>query len=480
MAMSDSASGSSKAWGGRYQAETSPDVEAYTGSLPFDRRLYRQDIAGSQAHARMLGHQGILTSDEADTIVAALDSILGEIEAGDFSWRAELEDIHMNVEARLIALTGPLGGKLHTARSRNDQVALDMHLYLRDQIDELDAELVALQRALLRLAQDNRESIMPGYTHLQRAQPVSLAHHLLAYFFMFQRDRERLADARARVDMSPLGAGALAGTTFPLDPDQVAQDLGFTRRYANSMDAVSDRDFVLETLSACSIVAVHLSRLGEELVIWSSAEFGFVQMSDSYTTGSSIMPQKKNPVVAELLRGKCGRVVGALTGALVMLKGLPLAYNTDMQEDKEGTFDALDTVRQSVQIAVGALETTTFNQQRMRAAAISDYLNATDMADYLTAKGIPFRDAHRLAAAAVNLAVERRLTLDQLPLADLRAISDLFEGDVYAHLTPEAGINRESPMGTGLSQVETQIELAQQLLSRAPGEILWVDTGLQR
>lgn len=463
-------SGSSKPWGGSYATETAPEVDLFSASLPFDKRLYRQDIRGSIAHAHMLARQGIIAPDEADQIVAGLGEILAEIEAGTFAWRIELEDVHMNVESRLRDKIGPVGGKLHTARSRNDQVALDMHLYVRDAIDGLSSDLTTIQQALLNKAREHSHTVLPGYTHLQRAQPVSLAHHLLAYFFMFQRDRERLADARRRVDLMPLGAGALAGTTFAIDPDSVAAELNFANRYANSMDAVSDRDYLVETLAACAIIAAHLSRLGEEMVLWSSSEFGYMRMSDAYTTGSSIMPQKKNPVIGELLRGKTGRVYGALIGLLTVLKGLPLTYNTDLQEDKEGTFDALDTVSACLRIAAGAITTSQFMVERMQQAAGQDFMSATDLADYLAARGTPFREAHALVGHAVAQAAEKGGQLRDLPLAELKAISPVIESDVYALLTPEAGVGRRiSPMGTGPEEVKVQLLLAEKLIVADPG-----------
>jgi len=470
------ATGSSKPWGGRYGAETAPEADQFTASLEFDRRLYRQDIAGSIAHARMLARQGIIDAQEAQAIADGLGRIRAEIEAGEFVWRIELEDVHMNIESRLRELIGPVGGKLHTARSRNDQVALDMHLYIRDAVDSLSAGLAGMQRALLEQAERHERAILPGYTHLQRAQPVLLAHHLLAYFFMFQRDRERLADARRRVDMLPLGAGALAGTTFALDPDSVARELGFARRYANSMDAVSDRDYLVEVLAALALIAAHLSRLGEEMVLWSTAEFGFLQMADQYTTGSSIMPQKKNPVIGELLRGKTGRVYGALLGLLTVLKSLPLAYNTDLQEDKEGTFDAIDTVEACLRIAAQALRTSTFRVERMLVAAGQDYMSATDLADYLAARGVPFRDAHGIVGQLVAAAAAKGVSLLEMPLGEMRQASQLIDEDVYALLTPESGVGRRiSPMGTAPGEVKRQLALARQLLDESPPSSGWVE-----
>jgi len=469
---------SGKLWGGRYSSGTAPAAERFTASLPYDRRLWPQDIRGSRAHARMLAGQGIISAPELELILKGLDEISAEIEDGRFPWRLEHEDVHMNVEARLREKIGAAGGKLHTARSRNDQVALDMHLFVRDAVDGIQQDLHALQTALLEQARSNQGTVLPGYTHLQRAQPVALSQHLLAYFFMLQRDRERLADCRRRVDTSPLGAGALAGTTFPIDPDSVARELGFNRRYANSMDAVSDRDFILETLACCSIVAIHLSRLGEELVLWSSSEFGFLEMPDSLTTGSSIMPQKRNPVIGELLRGKAGRVAGAFVGLLMVLKGLPLSYNTDMQEDKEGTFDALDTVSACLRIAAEVIAASTFRADRMLAAAAAGYTDATDLADYLAAKGVPFREAHAIAGRAVARAAAEGVPLGELPLEVLQGFHPALDGSVYAVLTPRSGVGRRtSPMGTGPGPVDEQLSLAADLLAAPPGTVSWVSTG---
>lgn len=467
-----------KLWGGRFDSETAPQIDEFCASLPFDRRLYDQDIRGSIAHVRMLARQGIVAPEDADRIVKGLEEVHQEIETGQFPWRMELEDIHMNVEARLTELIGPVAGKLHTARSRNDQVALDMHLFVREAVQELMEDLKNLQFVLLRRSEESLDLILPGYTHLQRAQPVTLAHHLMAYFFMFQRDRERLKDAGKRIDLMPLGAGALAGTTFPLDVDHVARQLGFEKRYANSMDAVSDRDFLVEVLAACALIQVHLSRLGEELILWSSAEFGFAEMDDSVTTGSSIMPQKKNPVVAELVRGKSGRVFGSLISLLTMLKGLPLTYNTDMQEDKEPTFDALDTTSASLRAISLVMESIRYKPEAMREAVERDFTNATDLADYLARKGLPFREAHHVAGRAVKVALERGVGLGDLPLEDLREMSPAIEEDIYQHLTPEAGIRRSSPMGTDPQRVKEQLELGRRLLSSEefPPWVLVVDS----
>ncbi|MDQ7794805.1 MAG: argininosuccinate lyase [bacterium] len=464
-----------KPWSGRFRSPTAPEADLYTASLPFDRRLYAQDIRGSVAHTRMLARQGIIGAGEAAAIEEGLHQIEEEIEAGTFPWRLELEDVHMNIEARLVEKIGPVGGKLPTGRSRNDQVALDMHLYLAEETRVIDERLCGLQAALLGQARANPGAILPGYTHLQRAQPVALAHHLLAYFFMLQRDRERLADARRRIEMVPLGAGALAGSSFALDPDSVARDLGFGRRYANSIDAVADRDFVVETLAACALIAVHLSRLGEELVLWSSSEFAFLEMADAYTTGSSMMPQKKNPVIGELMRAKAGRVTGALVTLLTVLKGLPLAYNSDLQEDKEATFDALDTVKASLAIATAAITTSSFNATRMRQAVATGYLEATDVADYLAARGVPFRKAHLATGRAVALAASRGVGLKSLPLDDLRELHPAFDAGVYALLTPEAALTRRaSPMGTGPEEIRRQLDLAETLLAASPGTVDWV------
>jgi argininosuccinate lyase len=419
-------------WGGRFAEGPDAVMEEINASIDFDRRLYRQDIRGSQAHARMLARQGIIAADDAEKIVAGLDTILREIEAGTFTFSRSLEDIHLNVESRLAALIGPAAGRLHTARSRNDQVATDMKLWVRDAIDDTDAALAALQAALADKALAHAATVMPGFTHLQGAQPVTFGHHLLAYVEMLARDRGRFADARRRLNESPLGSAALAGTSFPIDRAVTAADLGFDRPTANSLDAVSDRDFIVETLSAASLAAVHLSRLAEEIVIWSSAQFGFVRLSDKFTSGSSIMPQKRNPDAAELVRAKTGRIVGALTGLLVVLKGLPLAYAKDMQEDKEPTFDALESLALSIAAMTGMVADMTPNVPVLRKAAGAGYATATDLADWLVRTlELPFREAHHVTGRIVATAEERGVSLEKLPLADMQGVEPRITAAVY-------------------------------------------------
>jgi argininosuccinate lyase len=427
-------------WGGRFSEPTDTGARAFTASLPFDHRLWLFDLQGSEAWARALAKGGVLSAAELETILRGLGEVRAELEAGTFPFRLEFEDIHMNVEQRLIEKVGAVGGKLHTGRSRNDQIALDMRLWLRAEIDALVVAIRAVQAALLEQAERHRDCPMPGYTHLQRAQPVLLAHHLLAYVFMLERDRERYGDARRRLDVLPLGAAALAGTTVPIDRQALARDLGFARPSPNSVDAVSDRDFALEFLAASAILAMHLSRLGEELVLWASAEFGFVELPDAYATGSSIMPQKKNPDIAELVRGKTGRVYGDLVRLLTVMKGLPLAYHSDMQEDKEAFFDAADTVRACLGILAPFLRALRFRTDRLRALAGEGYSTATDLAGYLVQKGLPFREAHTVVGKAVALAVGRRVPLDALPLEDLRALSPLFGPDFRDAVSVEASI----------------------------------------
>jgi argininosuccinate lyase len=419
-------------WGGRFAEGPDAVMEEINASIDFDRRLFRQDIRGSQAHARMLARQGIIAADDAEKIVAGLDTILREIEAGTFTFSRSLEDIHLNVESRLAALIGPAAGRLHTARSRNDQVATDMKLWVRDAIDDTDAALGGLQAALADKALAHAATVMPGFTHLQGAQPVTFGHHLLAYVEMLARDRGRFADARRRLNESPLGSAALAGTSFPIDGNLTAAALGFDRPTANSLDAVSDRDFIVETLSATSLAAVHLSRLAEEIVIWSSAQFGFVKLSDRFTSGSSIMPQKRNPDAAELVRAKTGRIVGALTGLLVVLKGLPLAYAKDMQEDKEPTFDALESLALSIAAMTGMVADMTPNAGVLRKAAGAGYATATDLADWLVRTlHLPFREAHHVTGRIVAAAEERGVSLEKLALADMQAIEPRIVAEVY-------------------------------------------------
>ncbi|HSB67810.1 MAG TPA: argininosuccinate lyase [Candidatus Methylomirabilis sp.] len=454
-----------KAWGGRFSTDTNKQVEGFTASIRFDQRLAPHDIRGSVAHARMLGTCGILSKDEVEAIVTGLGEIGEEIARGDFRIDPALEDIHMHIERRLIEKIGEVGGKLHTARSRNDQVALDLRLYLREAIGGIGGQLRTLQEVLVAKAEVHLDTILPGYTHLQRAQPILLAHHLLAYFEMFQRDRERLADCLVRVDVLPLGAAALAGTTLPIDRDYAAKLLGFPRIAANSVDAVSDRDFAVEFLACAAILAMHISRLAEEITLWASAEFGFLELPDAFATGSSIMPQKKNPDVAELARGKAGRVYGALLSLLTLLKGLPLSYNRDLQEDKEPVFDAVDTIQQTLAVLPPMLKAITYHPERMRAAAADGFLNATDLADYLVTKGVPFRQAHATVGLIVRECLETRQRLEDLPLERLRGFSRAFGADVYKYISLEACVGRRrSAGGTSSRLVGEAISLAKRRL----------------
>ena len=429
----------------------------YTVSIHYDRRLYRQDIAGSIAHARMLARQGIIAAREADLIVDGLGRIREEIEAGRFPWRAELEDVHMNIEKRLYEIIGPAAGKLHTARSRNDQVATDVRLYVKEIIGETLDALRALRAAFVRTASANSTVLMPGYTHVQRAQPVLFAHHMLAYFEMFGRDSLRFRQARKSADVLPLGSGAMAGVPYPIDRESTASELGFHAISANSMDAVSDRDFLLEFHAASSICAMHLSRLGEELVLWSSDEFGFVQLDERYTTGSSIMPQKRNPDFAEIARGKTGRVYGNLIGLLTTMKGIPLTYNRDMQEDKEGLFDTVDTLIPTLRVAEGMVSTMRVHANRMRSAAERSYALATDVADYLVAKGTAFREAHGIVARLSQHASSSGKRLDELGLDEYQRFSDKFDTDVRG-ITVESSVrSRDVRGGTAPNRVESAI-----------------------
>jgi len=459
-----------KLWGGRFTKPADKTVEGFTSSLSFDRRLYRQDIKGSIAHARMLGRQGIIPKEDADAIEKGLHEILAEIEAGEFPFRQEYEDIHLNIEKRLTEKIGPAGGRLHTARSRNDQVATDVHLWVKEEIDEITRLISGLQGVLVDRAREHLGVIMPGYTHLQRAQPILLSHHLMAYFWMLERDQGRLADARRRADISPLGAGAMAGTTFPIDREFTARELGFAAVYPNSMDAVSDRDFIIEFVAALSICQMHLSRLSEELVNWNSTEFGFVEMDDAYATGSSIMPQKKNPDVAELIRGKTGRVYGDLMALLTVLKGLPLTYHSDLQEDKERLFDAVDTVKRCLQVMTGMLSTLRFNTERMAQAVRQDFSNATDLADYLVRKGLPFREAHEVVGRAVLACIQQGKFLADCSLEELKGFSPLIEQDIYEAIAPETCVRlRTSQGGTAPAEVERQLRLAEAILAKRVG-----------
>jgi argininosuccinate lyase len=436
-----------KAWGGRFSQPTDALVEQFTASILFDRRLYAYDIQGSIAHCRMLGKCGIITAAEADTITQGLQKVQVEIEAGEFSFDVHWEDIHMHIERRLIELIGSVGGKLHTARSRNDQIALDVRLYLRDELQTILEDIRYLQRTLIDLADRHLDVIMPGYTHLQRAQPIRLSHHWLAYDEMLERDYQRLSECLVRVNVMPLGAGALATTTYPIDRAYVAELLDFPALAENSLDAVSDRDFVIECCADASLLMMHLSRLSQEITLWCSAEFGFIELSDAFSTGSSIMPQKKNPDVAELVRGKTGRVYGHLQGILTVMKGLPLAYNSDMQEDKEALFDVIDTVKACLRVFAPMLATLTVRPERLREAAGGGFGTATDMADYLAAKGLPFRQAHEVVGKLVRLCLEQRRTLEDLSLDDMRAFSPLFEPDIYAAISLDASVDRRQVRG---------------------------------
>jgi argininosuccinate lyase len=460
-----------KLWGGRFTKGADKAAEGFTSSLAFDRRLYKQDIRGSIAHARMLAKQGIISQGDADGIVRGLNEILLEIEGGVFPFRREFEDIHLNIEKRLIEKIGPAGGRLHTARSRNDQVATDVHLWVKEEIAAVQALVSELQGVLVDKAAEYQDVIMPGYTHLQRAQPILLAHHLLAYFWMLQRDYGRLADALTRADSCPLGAGAMAGTTFPIDREFTAKELGFAAVYPNSMDAVSDRDFILEFVAAAAICQMHLSRLCEELVNWSSTEFGFVEMDDSYSTGSSIMPQKKNPDVAELVRGKTGRIYGDLISLLTILKGIPLTYHSDLQEDKERLFDAVDTLKACLQITAGMMATLKFNRDRMSKTVRQDFANATDMADYLVRKGMPFREAHEVVGKAVLYCIgQGKFLMDCTPVEFL-SFSELIGPDIYGAIAPETCVKlRTSQGGTGPAEVEKQLAMAHGILDERVGQ----------
>jgi argininosuccinate lyase len=453
----------------RFQKEVDKSVQQYTASIPFDQRLYRQDIAGSMAHAKMLAKQGIISEKEAELITMGLLSLREEIEQGKFPFKPELEDIHMNIEARLTEKIGEVAGKLHTARSRNDQVALDLRLFTKEAIEETIHRLRELQRALLDVAEANKDVVMPGYTHLQRAQPTLLAHHLLAYFEMLERDVHRFRDCLKRTDVLPLGSGALAGVPYPTDRGFLAQELGFSQMSQNSIDAVSDRDFVIEYQAAASMAMMHLSRLAEELVLWSSAEFGFIDLDEAYTTGSSIMPQKKNPDVAELARGKTGRVYGNLLGMLTTMKALPLSYNRDLQEDKEGLFDTVDTLHSTLEVFAGMVRTLKVNAGRTRQAAEEDYILATDIADYLVKRGVPFRQAHKIVGELVSYAVEQGKGLHQLDLSQYQRFSKLFKEDVYAITIDSSIAARNILGGTAPQQVEAQLARARSIVEGREG-----------
>lgn len=457
---------SKKLWGGRFSKSTDEMINEFQASISFDKRMYHEDIAGSIAHATMLAKCGIIAEADRDAIVGGLKEILASIESGEFSFDIALEDIHMNIEKRLTDAIGEAGGRLHTARSRNDQVALDTHMYVRREIVNIEQLVIDMQQALVETAEKYSDVIMPGYTHLQRAQPILFSHHMMAYFSMLGRDFDRLKGCYERADIMPLGAGALAGTTFPIDREYVAAQLNFEAVYTNSLDAVSDRDYILEFLAAASILMIHLSRLSEEIILWCSREFSFIELDDAHCTGSSMMPQKKNPDVSELVRGKTGRVIGHLMAMLTTAKGLPLAYNKDLQEDKEGLFDTIDTVKFSLAVYAQMMRGMKLNKDNMCKAVSEDFSNATDLADYLVKKGLPFRQAHEVAGKAVHFCIEQKKWLQDLTTAEFKALSPLFEEDIREAIQPETCVkNRNSLGGTSYHQVDTQIALAKDLLS---------------
>lgn len=453
-------------WGGRFTKAEEKNALDFNASISYDCRMYREDIAGSIAHAKMLAAHGIISKEDQEKITKGLLSIKKEIDEGTFPFSVELEDIHMNIEKRLTEEIGDAGARLHTARSRNDQCALDLHMYMKRNIARLSEKLIAVLEALLAASKKYQDVILPGYTHMQRAQPVLFAHHMLAYFAMLERDFKRLEDCYDMCNMSPIGACALAGTTYPTHPEEEANDLHFTSVYGNSLDAVSDRDYLLQFLSFASICAMHLSRLSEEFIYWSTSEFQFIELDDGYSTGSSIMPQKKNPDMCELIRGKTGRVYGHLIGLLTVMKGLPLAYDKDMQEDKEGVFDALDTLYFALDIYAGMISTMTVNGDHTREVLESDFSNATDMADYLAKKGLPFRQAHAVVGSAVHYCIEHHKVLLDLSMEEFRSMSPLFEEDIKEALSIENCVkNRESYGGTGPKSVERQQTHAEKVIA---------------
>ncbi len=456
-------------WGGRFTKETDQLVYNFNASISFDKKFYKQDMQGSMAHARMLAKQGILTEEELERILEGIQGILADVENGKLEISDRYEDIHSFVEANLIERIGDPGKKLHTGRSRNDQVALDMKLYVREEVQAADALVRELLEVLLRLMEEHTGTVMPGFTHLQKAQPITLAHHLGAYFEMFRRDRERLSDLYDRMNDCPLGAGALAGTTYPLDREYTAELLGFRGPTRNSMDSVSDRDYLIELLSALSTIMMHLSRFSEEIIIWNTNEYQFVEMDDAYSTGSSIMPQKKNPDIAELVRGKTGRVYGALVSLLTTMKGLPLAYNKDMQEDKELTFDAIDTVKGCLALFRGMLDTMKFNGQKMADSARNGFTNATDAADYLVNHGVPFRDAHGIIGRLVLFCIERGKAIEELSMEELKGISPVFEKDLYEAVSLKTCVDKRETLGApGEKAMEREIALSREWLEAHP------------
>ncbi|MFT2203120.1 argininosuccinate lyase [Staphylococcus chromogenes] len=454
-----------KAWGGRFEEKPEDWVDAFNASIHFDQTLIDEDIQGSIAHATMLSHQGILTENECQSIVQGLQEIQKDFHEGHIQFQASLEDIHLNIEHELITRIGAVGGKLHTGRSRNDQVATDMHLYTKKEVQNLIASIQSFQKTIVHLADEHVDTIMPGYTHLQRAQPISFAHHIMTYFWMLERDKGRFQDALKRIDISPLGAAALSGTTYPIDRHETQQLLSFASLYENSLDAVSDRDYIVETLHAISLTMVHLSRFAEEIIFWSSEEAQFVTLSDAFSTGSSIMPQKKNPDMAELIRGKVGRTTGHLMSMLMTLKGLPLAYNKDMQEDKEGLFDALHTLKGSLRIFEGMLGSMTVNTERLTQTVQKDFSNATELADYLVMKGIPFREAHEIVGKIVLWSIQNDLYLLDVPLEVYQQHHASIEKDIYHYLHPSEAVKRRKSYGsTGQEAVKHQISVAKTLI----------------
>ena len=456
-----------KLWGGRFTKETNRLVHNFNESISFDQKFYKQDIAGSIAHVTMLAKQGILSEEDKDAIIEGLEGIRRDLDSGALTITTESEDIHSFVEAELISRIGEAGKRLHTGRSRNDQVALDMRLYVRDEIDELDTLVKGLLTELLSLMEEHLHTYMPGFTHLQKAQPVTLAHHLGAYYEMFRRDRSRLSDIRRRMNYCPLGSGALAGTTYPLDRDYTASLLGFDGPTLNSMDSVSDRDYVIELLAALSMISMHLGRFSEEIIIWNSNEYQFVEMDDSYSTGSSIMPQKKNPDIAELIRGKSGRVYGALMSMLTVMKGIPLAYDKDLQEDKELTFDAIDTVKGCLLLFTGMISTMTFRKDVMEESAKKGFTNATDAADYLVNHGVPFRDAHGIIGQLVLLCIEKKKALDDLSLEEFRSVCPVFDQDIYDAISMKTCVEKRVTTGApGAEAMKQVIEIYKKELAQ--------------
>lgn len=454
-----------KLWGGRFTQNTSKIMEEFNASITFDKRMYREDIEGSSAHCKMLAKQGIISETEKNLIIDGLQKILKEIETGEFTFYISDEDIHMSIEKRLIQLIGAVGGKLHTARSRNDQVAVDVRLYLRREVKGISQLLFNLQNTIVELAEKYNDVIFPGYTHLQRAQPILFGHHMMAYYEMFKRDMERLTECYKRINVMPLGAGALAGTTFPIDRHFVAKELDFPAVTENSLDSVSDRDFIIELNFVISMIMMHLSRFSEEIIIWSTTEFGFVTLDDRYSTGSSIMPQKKNPDAAELVRGKTGRVFGNLVGIMTVMKGLPLAYNKDTQEDKEGVFDSVDTVKIALTVFEGMIATMRINQEKMKAAIYEGFTNATDVADYLAKKGMPFRDAHKVVGEIVLYCENSKKLISEMKLEEYKKFSELFETDVEEKVSIEGCVReRNSYGGTSYTELARQIDRAKEEL----------------